>query len=729
MSVPCPAPWDGAVIHFSGIVYPCDSMSQGPDSVAMQLGDLRQQSLQEILEGSRAQQLRSRLLSGELDGLLCHSCDKRGTCNLYGDPSTGHRTRSATVGGETERWSLARLELGLTDLCNMRCTMCCLSRGEASPPGVAKNGMMDTQLALQVLEDAVALSDSPPLVFLHWVGEPLIHPGITQILQRINQLGARLHLVTNGIKLTEEIQHLLLSMDGDHVLNVSLNAWDPAIYADINKANTRDQVHQQLLNFLRLRTELGKTESWNVVASAVVLEQNQQDIRPFVDNWSRIFSEHGPFSIGLNGRGHQERLQIQILCELDDPLSPARFRQALRSCDIVDEEWPLEPWEATDQLLLGQAEESVIERVFNQLRGSVPAVQQELAAQLVQHKHPWTKGQLQQLLATGWSTSTRYRSALHRLAFHENQRLETLPVSMQQACSPDQFLLWAQLVPSAADELLCHGLDSIQPEQLGELAAVLHWSPRLAAQIPESHEFPQSADGSTAIIELSRGRASAVLGTPLPWQQEALAGLISCNERHHWQLQATTIDDRDCQDLSALIVQLAIDPQHPLPVDLTQRLRHSPEWQIRALRRRLIFAQRERASDWPQPATETLENLLLALLMSPRHQLGPLVARTIRSALSATATGHQDLAEVLASRPGLRFLPQWSLGTPMWREVLRCPALRPRPASQLAAAAVLRELGRPHHAVAELDRSSLSEWQQQQLVGLLTSAQIDLERA
>ena len=96
------------------------------------------------------------------------------------------------------------------------------------------------EAALQVLEDAVALSDSPPLVFLHWVGEPLIHPGIKQILQRINQLGARLHLVTNGIKLNyakDSLRANIMYSNGP-----TANAWNAVgnVPADAYSQNSGD---------------------------------------------------------------------------------------------------------------------------------------------------------------------------------------------------------------------------------------------------------------------------------------------------------------------------------------------------------------------------------------------------------------------------------------------------------------------------------------------------------
>ena len=190
-TLPCRAPWDGVVVHFSGVVYPCDQMADGKKSVAMQLGDLNQQSFDEIIHGRKAQELRRRVLHGDLEGLLCETCDKIGTCNLYGDPVNGEDGGNWHGGAgpqsrivDLNALPMVRMELGLTDLCNMKCIMCSLSWGEASPFGVRKNGFMDLEIAHKAISGLTAnAGEERPLLMLHWIGEPLIHPQIKEILK------------------------------------------------------------------------------------------------------------------------------------------------------------------------------------------------------------------------------------------------------------------------------------------------------------------------------------------------------------------------------------------------------------------------------------------------------------------------------------------------------------------------------------------------------------------
>ena len=272
-------------------------------------------------------ELRRRLLAQELSGLTCATCDKRGTCNLYGDPQAGASTAAPLAthaAGE-----LVRLELGLTDRCSMRCIMCCLSWGEASPPGVPTNGVMDTALALKALRQARQRATGRPRLLLHWVGEPLLHPDIEVILAEAGRLDFELDLVTNAIGLTAPVRRALCRLPGEHVVSVSLNAVTEATFLRVNRSPLFQRVHEQLRAFLDERPP-GIT----VAVTSVVLEDNLHEMPRFVRHWMAELSRYGRMEVGLNGRVPESRLQVQLLRELDDPLASARMRTALRKSGL-----------------------------------------------------------------------------------------------------------------------------------------------------------------------------------------------------------------------------------------------------------------------------------------------------------------------------------------------------------------------------------------------------------
>ena len=89
----------------------------------------------------------------------------------------------------------------LTLACNLRCRHCASSAGDVRPNELT-------------LDEALAICDQlPPLLVLEVVftgGEPLIHPHWQRIAERLNDLGIRAGMVTNGTCLGEEVIHRLL---------------------------------------------------------------------------------------------------------------------------------------------------------------------------------------------------------------------------------------------------------------------------------------------------------------------------------------------------------------------------------------------------------------------------------------------------------------------------------------------------------------------------------------
>ena len=336
----CRAPWDGAVVHFSGRVYPCDQLGSQDQMDKMMLGDLNKQPLSSILSGQRATELREGLLSGSLEGLLCETCDKRNSCNLYGDPVQGEAVGTLHGGAEPilkplthEPLGLQRLELAINDLCNARCTMCALTRGDASPPGGPKNGMMSLELAKRTLHEAAELV--PPgetaLLLLHWVGEPLIHPDVLSILEEVAKLPFRLHLVTNGIALNERVSQALMHMKG--TINISLNALHQSTYSKVNGVDRLSLVSANIERFMSIRK--GFEENWTVIVSSVILEENYREMLDFVGHWKVFFERFGaPADVSLNGKGEHGPHQIMLLKEIEEPICAAAFRYVLRQMKL-----------------------------------------------------------------------------------------------------------------------------------------------------------------------------------------------------------------------------------------------------------------------------------------------------------------------------------------------------------------------------------------------------------
>lgn len=700
----CQAPWDGVVVHFSGAVYACDSMSQGVEMKKMLLGDLKEQSLLEILEGQKIQELRAALLSGDTEGFLCQTCNKVGTCNLYGDPELGRalQERNNAVSSVVSKSSLSlqRLELGLTDLCNMKCTMCCLSRGEASPPFVPQNGMMGLELATRIIAEFMALAGPNPLILLHWVGEPLIFPKCKELFAELEQYVCRLHLVTNGIKLTEDLVDSLFRLQGEHTLNVSLNAVKTETYQIINQVDKLEEVLNNIDNWLKKRKERN-VQNWTFLASTIVLEENYREVPAFVAFWQEKLGPSGSVDIGLNGKGDLSSNQIQILCELDKPLSKVYFREALRLSGLEHLEPTISEWEAVDQVLLGQKKLGDFEA------WSVEHLELLLSVE-------WSDGDLLFLLRQMEGHQERLTSILRRVAFDENRILSELPFPVGEETS--QILLWMKLVPSVQQDL-SHLLANIEwtEQEVQSVAILLHWYSGFRSLLPKDVDFPRTKDASWAMVQLALGRDCTVVETPLDWQVEALASLISQVDSPELSFQLDiNLENTAFSRFLAFASAANIDN---LLGCLDCFDAKTPDWLVRATRRRWFFGGNGQADvSFPYG----LQFDLLALMVVGREEQGGILLQ-IRERIGQECVEEigQALAEVLLKRPDIGSISEWDqLMQKLWRQV-SCPLLSFSSSYLLGIAILLKEdqkWGRENNAffAKNIDYQKLEHWQQKQ---------------
>ncbi|MFP4027274.1 MAG: radical SAM protein [Candidatus Brocadiia bacterium] len=113
-------------------------------------------------------------------------------------------------------WPL-RMQVELTNVCNLRCPVCPAGRGEFE----RERGMMDLTLFENLMREVGSyLLD----VFLWAWGEPLLHPEFGRAVEIAHQYGVNTVISTNGMKLYEpEVRdqllenpplHLIVALDG-----------------------------------------------------------------------------------------------------------------------------------------------------------------------------------------------------------------------------------------------------------------------------------------------------------------------------------------------------------------------------------------------------------------------------------------------------------------------------------------------------------------------------------
>jgi len=113
---------------------------------------------------------------------------------------------------------LSTLGLGLTEGCALSCAYCFAASARGKQPH------MPTSLALRLLEEAQGVGAQ---YLVLGGGEPLLHPDITQIVQRAVRLGY--HDIQISTKATTVSRELVagLRRSGLDQIQISLDSWDP----------------------------------------------------------------------------------------------------------------------------------------------------------------------------------------------------------------------------------------------------------------------------------------------------------------------------------------------------------------------------------------------------------------------------------------------------------------------------------------------------------------------
>ncbi len=120
-------------------------------------------------------------------------------------------------------------------------------------------------------------------------GEPMLHPKAVELMEYAKKAGAKVGLITNGSRFTEESTRRLLEAQIDMV-EFSVDAADPETYGKVRKGLDWNTLLQNVKRFVKMRNEL--KSATKIIASGV--NQVGVDIdavakfwEPIVDNFQK----------------------------------------------------------------------------------------------------------------------------------------------------------------------------------------------------------------------------------------------------------------------------------------------------------------------------------------------------------------------------------------------------------------------------------------------------------
>lgn len=188
----------------------------------------------------------------------------------------------------------AKAYLEITNLCNLSCRFC---------HGTKRSGeFMPTERFARLTAELRPYTD---YLYLHVLGEPLLHPELPDILETAASLGFRLCITTNGTLLGEREELLLSFAPHIHKISVSLHA------SESNGCRVGDNYLADCLSFAKNASEAGiiiALRLWNLEGNAKTPSENKEN-DAVLSELSAAFSD--PWQDTRSGKKLKERVYLE----------------------------------------------------------------------------------------------------------------------------------------------------------------------------------------------------------------------------------------------------------------------------------------------------------------------------------------------------------------------------------------------------------------------------------
>src|SRR5262245_35523156 len=178
------------------------------------------------------------------------------------------RRKAVLEGGPLE------VSLESTAKCNLYCPMC--------PRHVYTfdNESMDFELYKKIIRDC---KDSVEFVWPYGIGEPLLHPGIFEMIRITNDAGIRTGLSTNATLLDGKRADQLLDSGLDYLI-LAFDGATKKTYETYRVGAVFEEVLTNILGFLEKKRQRGS--KLHVVVQMVLLKENEKEISEYRKLWS-----------------------------------------------------------------------------------------------------------------------------------------------------------------------------------------------------------------------------------------------------------------------------------------------------------------------------------------------------------------------------------------------------------------------------------------------------------
>ena len=189
-------------------------------------------------------------------------------------------------------YTLKKVYLEITNLCNLNCSFCA---------GTRRPGGFMTPEQFRTLAEKIR--PHTEYLYLHLMGEPLLHPQLEELLDCAGQLGFRVMVTTNGTLLPEQ-GRLLCASPAVHRVSISVHSFEG------NEGGCLEEYLDRCISFARTAAGVGKRcvlRLWNLDGEGTRGENRQN--RAILDRLALEFPE--PWQVRPQGTTLADRIYLE----------------------------------------------------------------------------------------------------------------------------------------------------------------------------------------------------------------------------------------------------------------------------------------------------------------------------------------------------------------------------------------------------------------------------------
>jgi len=168
------------------------------------------------------------------------------------------------------------LNIETTNFCNLNCPMCVAK-------DTREQGFLDIDFLKRIIRENKKVL-SRQFIWLHFNGEPLLHPHLSEIIKILKKNRIRTRFSTNAVLLNKKKALELMEAGLDYIV-FSIDGYIKKSYENIKLGANFEKVEDNIRNFLEIKKDKGFKTKTQV--QFIKMKENKGEEKLFINKWRK----------------------------------------------------------------------------------------------------------------------------------------------------------------------------------------------------------------------------------------------------------------------------------------------------------------------------------------------------------------------------------------------------------------------------------------------------------